>query len=86
MDRTGLLSERLMDDALPLMFVIMLAALVVVPAVTFGIAKKWSSQQPDLGTTVLSGAVIVSIVGILSATFLALAVVGWIPPLDQLMR
>ena len=85
MDSHGLLPERLMDDTLPLVGVIMVVALVVLPAVTFGIARKWGTSNPEISTGALGGAVVVSIVGILSATFLALAILGWVPPLNELM-
>ncbi len=86
MNHQPLLPERLMDDALPFIFVVMLVAFVVLPAITFGIARKWSSSQPEISGAALTGAALVTIVGILSATFLALVVLGWIPPLGQLLH
>jgi len=78
--------ERLMDDVLPFAFVVMMISLIVLPAISFGIARKWSSHQPEIATGALTGAVIVSIVGILCTTFVALVVLGWIPPLNELVR
>jgi exosortase/archaeosortase len=82
----GLLSERLMDDAIPLVFVVLMMAVVVLPAVTFGIARKWGTHQPEVASGALAGAVIVSVVGILATAFLALVVLGWVPPLEQLIH
>jgi hypothetical protein len=78
--------DHLMDDVIPLAFVAMLSALVVLPAITFGIARKWSASQPQSAGAVLTGAVLVCVVGILSATFLALVVLRWFPPLDTLLH
>ena len=86
MNKESLLSPQLMDDALPLAFVALMAALVVLPAIAFGVARKWSAHQPEIATAALGGAVIVSLVGILAAAFVALAVIGWIPPLAQLLH
>jgi|SoiMethySBSTD1v2_1073268.scaffolds.fasta_scaffold2610250_1 hypothetical protein len=80
------LPDRILDDVLPLSFVVMMIALIVLPAITFGIARKWSASQPDTGTAALSGAVIVTVVGILSAAFVTLVVLGWIPPLGELVH
>ena len=80
------LPDYVLGDLVPLAFVGVFIALVVLPAVTFGIARKWSAQQPDATTAILGGAVIVTVTGILAAAFLALIVIGWIPPIDQLMH
>ena len=84
MNQTGLLPDHLMQDAVPLVLAVMMVALVVVPAVTFGIARKWSQSQPDIATAALGGAVIVSVVAIAASAFLALALIGWLPPLNQI--
>jgi hypothetical protein len=81
----SILPERFLGDAIPLAFVGLFVALVILPAVTFGIARKWSANQPEQASGALAGAVIVSVVGILCAAFLALAVIGWIPPLGELV-
>jgi len=80
------LSERLMEDLAPFAFVAMLAALIVLPAITLGIARKWSQSQPEVATGALTGAVVICVVGILTAALVFLAVIGWIPPLQQLLH
>ncbi len=86
MDSHMLLPERLMDDAVPLAFVVMMISLVVLPAVTLGIARKWSSNQPQIAPGALTAAAAICIVGILSAALVTLAILGWLPPPDQWVR
>ena len=85
MSPNSLVPDRMMDDVLPFLFILVLAALVVVPFLTFSVARKWSQTHPEIATGALSAAVIVSVVGIFATVFLSLAVTGWIPPLPQLL-
>jgi uncharacterized protein YybS (DUF2232 family) len=77
------LPRDVMEVALTMSFVALFLSLVALPAITFGVARKWSLQRPEISSAALSGAVAVSIVGILAVAFVVLVLIGWVPPLDQ---
>ena len=73
------------DDLIAIPIVVMAFAFIVLPTVTLGIARKWSQNQPQLSGAVLAGAVTISLLGILCATFVTLVVLGWMPSLSVLL-
>ena len=85
MNGQGWMTKDIVEVAVPMAFVAVFLAILVVPSVTFGIARKWSLTQPQSAGIAMGGAAVVSIVAILAAATLTLAVVGWLPPLGQLL-
>lgn len=85
MNATHLLSDRMMDDILPLAGVLLGCSLVVLPALAMTIARKWSSAQPQLSTGILGGTIAITLFGIFTSAFVFLALIGWIPPLGVLL-
>jgi hypothetical protein len=85
MNPNGLLTSRQLDDLLPIVCVLLGCSLIVLPAVTLGIARKWSATQPQLSGAILGGAIAITLFGIFATSFIILALIGWIPPLSQLL-
>ena len=56
------------------------------PAVTFSFARKVMKEHDHLAGAAIGGAVVVSIFGLLIGSVLILAVVGWLPPLGELIH
>lgn len=69
-----------LQDALAFGFVALFLALVPLPAIVFRSARLWSREQPQFGSAVLAGAVLVVVVGIVASAALLLALTGWLPP------
>jgi hypothetical protein len=85
MNPNSLFNGRNVDDLVPLIAVMLGCSLVILPAVTFGIARRWSANQPQLASGILGGAIAVALFGILTTAFIILALIGWVPPLQTLI-
>ncbi|MFO0981907.1 MAG: hypothetical protein U1E76_09230 [Planctomycetota bacterium] len=53
---------------------------LAMPVAIFRGAKSWAGSQPELAPQMLLSATVVSVVGILVAGLIALALIGWLPP------
>jgi uncharacterized protein YybS (DUF2232 family) len=85
MNHGPLFSGAQADDIIPLVCVMLGLALVALPAITLGVARRWSSNQPHLAHAILGGAIAITLIGILTTAFILLVVIGWIPPLSTLL-
>jgi hypothetical protein len=85
MNPNSIFNGHNVDDLIPLIAVMLGCSLVVLPAVSFGIARRWSASQPQLASGILGGAIAVCLFGILTTAFIILALIGWVPPLQTLM-
>lgn len=71
---------RDLADGLVFAFLAFGAALIVVPPVVFGIARRLAREQPQLAGAAIGGAVAISLGALAATTLLLLVLLGWLPP------
>ncbi len=74
------LSNHDRGDAIAFAFAAFFAALIIVPPVVFGLARRIAREQPQFGGAAIGGAVAISLGAIGGAGFLLLVLLGWLPP------
>ena len=67
------------DNAIPLIAITLGVAGIGLPTSAFGIARKWSQEQPAFTGQMIGGATAVSILSILAGLTIILVLLGWLP-------
>ena len=70
---------RISDEMIAVVVCVMGICGIVLPAIVFTMAWKWSESQPDRSAGPLAGAVAVCIISILTGGTIVLALLGWLP-------
>jgi len=69
-----------MGEFIPIAAIVLGILGIGVPTSVFSIARKWTENRPELTGTGIASAAFVSIVSLIIAGILLLAVWGWLPP------
>jgi hypothetical protein len=73
-------------EAIPIIAITLGILGVGLPTALFSVGYKWAREQRDLAAGILAGMTIISFVSVAAAALIVLVLIGWIPPLDQLLH
>ena len=71
--------HRQLDDMIGLIAIVLGIFGAALPGIVFTFARKVMREQEHLAGAAIGGAVLVSVVGLLVAGLIVLAVTGWLP-------